>query len=47
MNLGSDDGPLTPSLSPKGEREKATTVLRCTQPLLPHPIFVEERRGFG
>jgi len=27
MNLGSDNGPLTPSLSPKGEREKTSRNL--------------------
>ena len=31
MNLGSKNGPLTPSLSPKGEREKTSRNLHRVQ----------------
>ena len=31
MNLGSEDGPLTPALSPKGEREKTSQKLHRVQ----------------
>jgi hypothetical protein len=31
MNLGSKNGPLTPSLSPKGEREKTSRDLHWVQ----------------
>jgi hypothetical protein len=31
MNLGSENGPLTPSLSPKGEREKTSRNLHWVQ----------------
>jgi hypothetical protein len=31
MNLGSADGPLTPALSPKGEREKTSQNLHRVQ----------------
>jgi hypothetical protein len=31
MNLGSEDGPLTPALSPKGEREKTSQNLHRVQ----------------
>ncbi len=31
MNLGSEDDPLTPTLSPKGEREKTSQNLHRVQ----------------
>jgi hypothetical protein len=31
MNPGSEDGPLTPTLSPKGEREKTSLTLHRVQ----------------